>query len=191
MSRWVAYASGVMLLFAGFALQASASTLSDAQVRAFIASMPDIQALGERYPDLEDVDDDDDDIDMANPMSSGIAKLRGHEAYGPLTQIVKRHGFSSPEQWGQVGDRVIRALLAITMDESPSSSKAEMAEALKQIDENPNLSAEHKDELKKMMSGGMQMMQSVSEVPPADIKTVRPHLAELQRVMQFDGDDED
>lgn len=188
MRKITAYVSGMTLLFFVFAAQASSPALTDAQIRGFIASMPDIQALGDKYPDIED--DEDDDVNFANPISSGIAKLRGHEAYAPLTRLVKQHGFSSPEQWGLVGDRVIRAFLATTMDETPASTRAQMAEILKQVDENPALSAEQKADMKKMMSDGMSFMHSLDEVPAADIKAIRPHLAELQRVMHVNVDDD-
>src|SRR5690625_2786469 len=138
MRRLIAYASGMMLLFVFLTAQASSSNLTDAQVRNFIASMPDVEVLGEQYPEIDDgLDEDDDEIDFTNPISSGIAKMRGQEAYKSLSQIVKRHGFSSPEQWGQVGDRVVRAMMALSMDEDYSSARAEMAEAMKQIDDNP------------------------------------------------------
>jgi hypothetical protein len=190
MRKITAYVSGMALLLFVFVAQASSPALTDAQIRGFIASMPDIQALGDQYPDIGDDEDDDDDVNFASPISSGIAKLRGHEAYAPLTRLVKQHGFSSPEQWGLVGDRVIRAFLATTMDETSASSRAQMAETLRQIDDNPGLSAEQKADMKQMMSGGMSFMQSLDKVPAADIKAIRPHLAELQRAMHVNADDD-
>lgn len=192
MSRVIAYLSGMMLLLVVVVAHAASPALTDAQIRGFIASMPELEALGEKYPDLaedDDDDEDDDDVDFAKPISSGIADLRGHAAYRDLTQLVKRHGFSSPEQWGQVGDRVILAFLAASMDEGVGSSRAQMAEAFKQIDENPSMTAEQKAEMKQMLSGGMSFMHSIDQVPAADIKAIRPHMAELQGMVRYGDDD--
>lgn len=183
----VAFTGLVFYLFACVGYAASPA-LTEAQIRGFIASMPDLEAFGEKYPDIDNDDDDDDDPDFSRPISSSINKLRGHEAYKPFAQIVKRHGFSSPEQWGQVGDRVLRAMFAASMDETSADSKAQLAEVLKQIDAEPDLSPEQRAEMKEMIMSGMGFMLALDDVPQADIDAIRPHMAELQRMMNI-GDE--
>ncbi len=81
-----------------------ASSLKDADIKNFIASMKEIQDIEEEYDDLDDFIDDEnlseEDMEMPeNPMSESIEALRGHEIYGRIEGIARDHGFSDVTHW--------------------------------------------------------------------------------------------
>ncbi len=179
------------LLMSLLAFTAQADNLSDKTIRAFIASMQDAQALQDKYegtdqwPD-ETADDTDSIPDMSRIFSDGIEDMKTYPVYKEFEKIIKKHGFSSTEQWASVGDRVFHAMMAIEMKAENPAMGQEMAEAMAELDNNPHMTAEQKEQMKAMMSGAMGVIQSASNAPAADINAVRPHMDTLRTFMDSD-----
>lgn len=193
----------VKCLIAGFVLMFAlvgtvfAAPLRDADIKNFISSLKEIQTLEEEYDDLDQYYEDEafdsgKSAEMPdNIMSDSIARLKGHEIYGRMQGIARSHGFRNVEQWAKVGDRVLRAFFTITFEEEDRDIKAEMERSLREIDENPYMTDEQKQEIKQMMQNTMASVEYMTGAPAEDVRAVRPHMDALRQVMEYDDYDDD
>lgn len=185
-TRW-----SLALLVSLLAFAAQAKDLSDSTIRAFIATMNDTQALQDKLEDTEGwPDPEGEDMasmpDMSRLFSSGVEQMEGTPAYDEFEAVVEKRGFDSLESWASVGDRVFAAMMAIDMKKEGAGQ--EMAEAMAEIENDPNMSEQQKAQMRAMMGAALSITKMADDVPTADIEAVRPHLKDLEATM---GDDED
>jgi hypothetical protein len=114
--------------------------------------------------------------------------MKGHELYDDLAKAVRSHGFSSPEQWGETGDRIFRAWSALEMGQQSGQMNQEMAKAMEEINNNPHMSEAQKQQMRDMMGGAKSMMDHASSAPEADKRAVRPHMEALRSATTEDDD---
>lgn len=181
----------LMLSLASF--NAQAEDLSDSTIRAFIATIQDAQALQDKYEDTEGWPDPAGDgvtsmPDMTRIFSDGVEKMEGTPAFSEFENVVEKHGFDSLEAWASVGDRVFGAMMAIKMKGQDPGARQEMAEAMAEIENNPNMSAQQKAQMRAMMGAAMGMTKMADNVPAADIEAVKPHLKALEASMNTSED---
>lgn len=174
-------------LFALATFPAHGETLTDQKVRSFINTLQALHGMEDNYDDMpEGLDTDESEPGMENMssiFSSSVEKMKGHRMYDDLKKAVQQHGFSSPEQWGETGDRIFRAWSALEMgqmDQQPSQMNQEMARAMEQIENNPNMSEAQKQQMRNMMGGAKSAMENAANAPEADKQAVRPHLEALR-----------
>ncbi|TGN39323.1 hypothetical protein [Marinobacter confluentis] len=179
-------------LFALFTYPAQAETLTEQKVQSFISSLNDLQGMESRYEDLpQDLASDEDEIGMENMssiFSTAVEKMRGHGMYDDLQSVVREHGFDSPENWGETGDRIFRAWTAIEMGQQSGQMNQEMARAMEEINNNPNMTEAQKQQMRQMMGGAMSAMDQAAKAPEADKQAVRPHMEALRSATQDKGE---
>lgn len=178
-------------LFA-LASTAHAESLTDSTVRSFINSLETLQGMEDEFEGLaEDLSTDDETEqmpDLSRVFSSSVKKMEGHEMYRQLEDVVQQHGFSSPEEWGETGDRIFRAWSALEMGEQSGQVNQEMAKAMEEIDNNPNISEAQKQQMREMMGGAMSAYKEAANAPEEDKRAVRPHMDALRSVTSEEGD---
>ena len=183
----------VVFLLALMAVHVHGAALTDAQVRGFVSSFQEMHSLFDQYDDELDAlfdDDDDGDYTFRKPISGMLDEMKGHEIYGKLQRLVRQHGFSNLDQWGNIGDRVFLAYLAIGMDAESRNIEQEMAAAFREIENNPHMSDEMKEEMKQIAATAMESFAVLGDVPERDKAAVRPYMAELGEALQYHDDDE-
>jgi hypothetical protein len=180
MSKAIALLAATAFLLFALGLHAGQPALTDDQIRRYVASLQDLEELGDRIDEDEldpafDAEDGQVDLEsmMKNPMSSAVAALEGHEAYGDFTRIVSRHGFATPQQWGEVGDRVVRAYMTLQMEREQPRVQEEMKQALREIENNPHMSAAQKEQMRTMLEQSMAGMKAMTGAPREDVEAVR------------------
>ncbi|MEP1215491.1 MAG: hypothetical protein ABJM11_14835 [Marinobacter sp.] len=180
----------IICLFALSPLSAHAETLTDQTVRAFISSLEALQGMENEFEDLnEDLTSEEDPAempDLSRIFSSSVEKMEGHEMHDRLEEVVQQHGFSSPEEWGKTGDRIFQAWSALEMGEQSGQVNQEMAKAMEEIDNNPNMSEAQKQQMREMMGGAMSAYKQAANAPEADKRAVRPHLEALRAATEAD-----
>ncbi|MCL7942525.1 hypothetical protein [Marinobacter sp. ATCH36] len=174
----------VFYLFALSPLSVHAETLTDQTVRSFISSLEDLQTMEDEFEDLtEDLSAEEEAAempDMSRIFSSSVEQMKGHDMYNQLEDVVQQHGFSSPEQWGQIGDRIFHAWSALEMGQQSGQVNQEMARAMEEIDNNPNMSEAQKQQMREMMGGAMSAFEQAASAPEADKQAVQPHMEALR-----------
>jgi len=175
-------------LLALFSAGAQAQSLSDQTISSFIDSLKAAEQLEPEFEDLSnDMDSQNDGTrpDFSRIFSDSLKELEGHQAYGQLEDLVQDHGFGSLEEWAATGDRIFQAWMAIEMEQQSPAAQQEMSAAMAEIENNPNMTAQQKAQMRAMMEGAMGAMQSASNAPPADIKAVRPHVDALREAGNY------
>ena len=168
-----------------------AEPLTDAEVRRFIDAMGEMQTLADQYDndvlaEIESEAGNKSAPDWSRVFSSSLERLEGTDLYSHIEDIARANDFENAQEYGRVGDRVFNAMMASEMGEQAPGVQAEMAKAMKEIERNPNMSAAQKKQMMEIMRGSMGMMDSVADAPEADIRTLRPHMEELRRVMEYE-----
>lgn len=181
--RLISFLSAALLYLA---LPVHASTpgaaLTDAQVRGFIASWPQVSALGEKHDDGKRRP-----IDRRRPMSSAIEQMRGNKVEAELKNIVSPHGFTSLEQWGDVGDRVMMAYMVLSQPPlSEAKREEQFQQGLKNVEADPKLTPEQRQTIVKNMHKSHARNKATIAAAERDAPAVQPHLAELKRVLPVD-----
>ncbi|HEY9119549.1 MAG TPA: hypothetical protein VIN33_07305 [Marinobacter sp.] len=171
-------------------LTVHAEALTDEKVRSFISSLETLQGMEDEFEELnEDLATEEDATempDMSRIFSSSVEKMKGHEMHDRLEEVVQQHGFSSPEEWGRTGDRIFQAWSALEMGEQSGQVDQEMAKAMEEIDNNPNMSEAQKQQMREMMSGAMSAYKQAANAPEADKRAVRPHIEALRGATESD-----
>lgn len=180
MSKAIALLAATAFLLFALGLHAGQPALTDDQIRRYVASLQDLEELGDRIDDDEldpafDTENGQADLErmMRNPMSSAVTALEGHEAYGDFTRIVSRHGFATPQQWGEVGDRIVRAYMTLQMEREQPRVQEEMKQALREIENNQHMSAAQKEQMRTMLEQSMAGMKAMTGAPREDVEAVR------------------
>ncbi len=195
--RTLRYVLASIILASLLPVAAYASSLTDAQVKKFVSSWNDVTTLlDDAYDESEDLYGDDldadngDDLSLSTMMSDMVALIRGEPVYSQLRRLVRQHGFSSVNDWAQVGDKVMRAAFAIQLGDHAANMEKEMARALKDIDENPHLTEETKQDMKAAWKSNAAAMAELAATPEADKNAVRPHMGELEQMWGHDDEDD-
>ena len=173
------------------ALPLQAEKLTDLQIEAFIASMAELQTKEADFkaaaPDLENGDPASlPNIDTL--ISDSIQRMQGHVLYDQVDTIVQQHGFEGVDQWSRIGDRILNAYVAVTMGAESENLRNEMAEALREIENNANLTPAQKEQMKNMMGGAVSSIEQMVTAPQEDVRAIQPHMAELNRVMETEAE---
>jgi hypothetical protein len=182
----------LICLFALAPFSAHAETLTDDKIRSFISSLEALQGMEDEYDELPDglaTEEGDTGMpDMSRIFSSSVEQMKGHDMYNQLSDVVQQHGFSNPQQWGETGDRIFHAWSALEMGQQSGQINQEMAKAMEEINNNPNMSEAQKQQMRKMMGGAMSMMDNAASAPEADKRAVQPHMDALRSATTDDGD---
>lgn len=180
----------VICLFALASLNARAETLTDQTIRSFIGSLEQLQSMEDDFDELtEDLSTEEENAempDMSRIFSSSVERMKGHDIYNRIEDVVQQHGFSSVEQWGKTGDRIFHAWSALEMGQQSGEMNQEMARAMEEINNNPNMSEAQKQQMREMMGGAMSALEQAANAPEADQQAVRPHMDALRSVTDAD-----
>jgi len=119
------------------------------------------------------------------PMSDALNGMKGHPAYGKFQSILHNAGFSSPEQWAHIGDRVMRAYMSRNMIKSMTPQKRlEMMKTIEEVEKNEYLSSETKKHLLNSMKAATAMADHLPAEIKADQEALKPSLARLDRLFK-------
>ena len=180
----------LLLLLAPFAAQAE--TLTDQTISSFISSLETLQGMESEFDEMtEDFPAEKGERggempDMSRIFSSSIERMKGHDLYNRLEDVVEQHGFANPESWAKTGDRIFQAWSALEMGEQSNTMNQEMAKAMEEINNNPHMSEAQKQQMRDMMGGAMSAMETASNAPEADKRALRPHLDALRAATDSD-----
>lgn len=164
-----------------------ADELSNQEIEQFIASMEKLQTMDEEFQAFEADDEDKSQMpDTDHLVSEGLARLRGNKLYDKVDSIVRDYGFDNAEAWSQTGDRVLDAYIALQMKGKSGSAQSQMDKALREMDENSQMTPAQKEQMRAMMAQSMASMKSFAEAPPEDMAAVKPYQDRLDQVMQYD-----
>jgi ribosomal protein S20 len=108
------------------------------------------------------------------------------EASNEFLEILKKHGWD--ENFFQKTGVILMGYSYIVYGEEMKNVDSEFEKSLKEIDSNPNLSAEMKNQLKEQMKTAKSAMKTQEKtfkqsIHPNDLKMITPHIKEIQKVI--------
>lgn len=170
----------VLMLSLGLAFTAYAKPLTPQQVEYFINSMPELNALGEKYDDGKRRD-----IDPSQPLGSSLKLMdRQSPEYADLTLLASQHGFSNAEQLADVGDRTIKAYLAAKSSLSSSEIEAGYQRGVANISKDPKLTEDQKKKILGNMEKRHQENMDARKTSGQDIPAVQAHMSALDSLFE-------
>lgn len=170
------------MLFVALVLSTSgwASGLSSADVEGFVKSMQELKPLFDRY--TEEMADDGDVTSTGQIVQDWANALREH---AEVEGILEKYDLDA-ERFPSVAQLVTRAYMTLKLGKEGQDITARMEESLQDIDQNPDLPAEQKAEIRR------QMEQSISELQKnflnaseGDQDMVRPYLGQLDAIFEW------
>jgi len=186
-----ALAISALILFVSFwgsSLAAQARTpLSGDDVRHFIAAMKPLQKLGRKYDFENRGKQTVKGLNVTDfyPMSRSLDRVKDHESYPEFTAIIQKAGFSSPEKWASMGDRIMRAYMFGRLVEGLTPEKIQdMRENMAEIKKNAYLSPDVRKKILDNLQQTMAMAHKMPENIKADQESLKPFLAKLKRLFE-------
>lgn len=179
----------LLLAHAGFA-----ASLTNRQIESFLnsmealdAQMPDFNSEVEEEPSFEDENFDLDayyaqleeemnammnEFDLTKMATYSVEQVQATEHFSLFKRVISEHGFRNPDDWAELGDRVLAAYFAQQMGDTLSG------EALSE------------EERAMMQTFLGDMMSGLEDVPQEDIRAITPYLDRLDVLMNSESDDE-
>ena len=170
-----------LLAIVGVLMFGQAKALDDAAIDRWLTTMEELQAWGDRQEELDDDDfqaDDPQDFDFEQILAE---TAREHEE---AREIIQRNGYDDVAQWASDGGRIFHAMMAVQMEVSPEMER-EMEQAIRELEENPNISEEQKQQFRRQMEQQMERISGMfADVPEEDMATVERRMDDIMAVME-------
>jgi len=119
---------------------------------------------------------------MRSPFSGAIAAARVAGVQDELVGLLAPHGFTI-DDWGNTGDRIIRAFVASQMQGGPDI-RAQLNQTIAQMEENTRMSVGQKNQMISSLMQTLDIYNMMSDAPDADIQVVRPLAGLLQQTLE-------
>lgn len=159
---------------------AQAEPLTSQQVKSFIASMPKLIALGDKYND-----NTKRDIDPSRPLGSSLELMGGKgDEYTELKQLALESGFVSVEQWADVGDRTLQAYIVASTSMPAEEIEALYQQGIANIKKDAQLSSAQKEMILSRMAETHKRNSALRNVSAPDLTAIQPFLAELESLLE-------
>ncbi|TVS00265.1 MAG: hypothetical protein EA406_00985 [Rhodospirillales bacterium] len=157
--------------------------LTPSDVERFIATITPFRSLASAHPrELEPVFaviGRPLQSKSRQPFSAAVDRLRPSPAYDALSRAVAEGGFSSPEAWAVVADRVARAYATVHFRDQPEALARRIERARRAVENNPRLTPEDREALLGELTASAAVLDRF-QAPPSDTDAVRPHMAALR-----------
>ncbi len=158
------------------AMMTQSVALNSDTVGRFVASFPEVRALSETLEQEFDVPRSD----SATENLGAFMQYQG--AMARMNSIVGQHGFSSFMDWMQVMSSVVSAY---TFAREGGGVDDQMAQAIAQIESNPNLTEAQKNMMRQQMAAASQSLTAIKP-PQENIDAVSPYAEELKALFEDD-----
>lgn len=174
----------VMFLLSCFALAVPAAAqqapLSEQQVRAFLASYPEMKELNDTHRDEMRQEGAPDD--PSRPFANTLRLMEASSARDQFVAVAERYGFGSLAQWTDVAGRVVLAYGAETASAEINQLRSDVAQARRDLDADTTMSPREKAQTSRQLDNTQRLLDAYRSTP-ADKAAVRPYLQEIARVM--------
>lgn len=172
--------------------------LTQKQVRSLLASLPEVETLGNKYEDLEDPlptisGDESEDPSAAmermrsGMLSSSLGELKGHAAWKEFEGIAKKHGFASVAEWANVGDRVMAGFIQMQLATEAPEAQQQMLQAREEIASNPDIPEAQKEMILQQLETQMDMFEALRSstlLAPGDLEVLEPMAEEIRAAFE-------
>lgn len=181
---------GVIVLGLGMAATTYAQAALDQDIiRRWIDAAADVQA----WADTQDDDTADDELFDFDGLPTFADIERAYaEIYrrdDDVRSMIRERGFDSAEQWGNVSARITMGMVSLEMGERQPEMNAQMAEAMREMENNPDVPPQMREMMRQQMQQAMGGVERMTEgVREDDLPALRAMRSELEAVVDV-GDE--
>ncbi len=184
----------LLMLFLMFPLLVRGEALSDSRINDFMASMTVLQAdptFQQVLAEARQTRDLTGSVPGTMMISEILVALGNEEvaesnrAQARSREVVHDHGFSDLNHWAQTGDRILLALMNLQLGGTTEQLLPELDRIEESIHDNTYFSTEQKTRVLAMLAASRERLMAATAVPERDREAVRPFLAELQQVLDW------
>lgn len=169
-------------------MPAMAGSLKTSTIESFIASNQEVVTILDRTAANAATEFSEDEawgLDFTSVYSGLVGELRNHPpTFRKVSGVVERHGFENLEQWGQMGDRIFAAYMAINMEGQPAADRGAMENYMASIEGLPEADLQN---IRTMMEGAISSSEVARNAPVRDIEAVRPFITELKTLYETEA----
>ncbi|NOZ42924.1 MAG: hypothetical protein GXP02_07150 [Alphaproteobacteria bacterium] len=187
MKKIISLSFGIFILYGSFFAAYAQTPLSGNDIRHFIKAMKPLQKLGRKYDFKNSGNGPAESLNITNffPMSRSLKTIKDNKGYGEFKAVIRKAGFSSPEQWASIGDRIMRAYVFLKLTKTLTPEKIrDLQKNVAVIEKNKYLSLEMRkkflDNLKQTIAMARKMPKNIT----ADQASLKPFSAELKRLFK-------
>jgi len=110
------------------------------------------------WDDKQLAEHDDFDFDPGSKTFPDLetSMVRAARENRKVRNLLDRYGFS-PEDWGNVGTRIMQAYSALLMGEQAPAMDSQMQQQMRELDNNPHLSDQQKQMFRQQMQAASSM----------------------------------
>jgi len=164
------------------------SALDREVISRWIDAAKEVQTWAEAQED-ESLDDELFDFDGL-PTFADIERAYAeiYRSDDDVRSMIRERGFDSAEQWGNVSARITMGMVSLEMGEQQPQMNAEMAQAMREMESNPNVPPQMREMMRQQMQQAMGGVERMTEgVREDDLPALRQMRDELQAIIDVDG----
>ena len=118
---------------------------------------------------------------MGHPMSNLVKSVKASGMAGGFSSAIAGHGFSSMDKWGELGDRIVKALVTLQVSKE-GDPRAEMSRMMAEMQGSQHISEAQLKQIMAGMESSLKMLDIMADAPPEDVEAVRPHMPLLENM---------
>ncbi len=181
--------STICVLVLGLALASTAlaqAALDRDTISRWIDAARDLHAWAETQ---EEDYQDEDLLDSDGLPSFGDIERVYSDMYsrdGDIRSMIRQRGFRSAEEWGNISARITMGMVSLEMGDVQPEMDAEMARAMREMENNPNVPPQMREMMQQQMQQAMGGVQRMTEgVREDDLPALREMRGELREIIEI------
>ena len=191
-SSFFIYILTFIYIIFSFITASAQNTLNRPEIEKFISTLPSINALVKVNEGEEAIQNSNVPSDITHtPITASLKLLRAQTSFPEFTTILNRAGFSSPEQWANIGDKVMMAFSAYQLKNPPNASapsieeiKQDLNSRLNNIKNNQFISNEQKQTLINKIQNSMALISDPNYIDNENISIISPYIDRLNSLLK-------
>ncbi|MDG1995868.1 MAG: hypothetical protein P8J14_05195 [Emcibacteraceae bacterium] len=187
-----------LLSFSCFLPANAQNTLNSSQIEQYLSSLVRIKTLIINIEN-ETSSTEKESIILQNssfeasktPITDTLKQIKNHSSFKNFETSVLSSGFSSIEQWADVGDKIMMAYSAFQLQKSSDEQsqnlneiKADLNDQLQKIKNNKFISPNQKTILTEKIQNSIALLNDPNYIDNENIKIISPFIARLNSVFK-------
>jgi hypothetical protein len=159
-------------------------------VTRWIAAAQEVQTWAEEQDDVDLMEELSEGDDLPNFARIERAYSELYEREPRVRNAARSQGFRIADEWGNISARITVGLMHLAR--SDQGLDAEIAHAMRELDENPDMTPQMRDMIRQQMQQAVGNLDRMTDgVKEADLPILREMQSELRAVIEGDDADDD
>jgi hypothetical protein len=187
-----------ILIFSSFLPSQAENSLKPEQIKRYLNSLVKIKELI-NGPESENQAPQKESIPLPNntdnqsltPISDTLEHIKNHHTFKSFEKIILISGFSTIEQWADVGDNIMMTYSAYHLINTPkeqteniSDIKIDLSNDLKKIESNKFINPEQKKFLIEKIQNSIALLADPNYINNGNIKIISPYIKRLNTLFE-------